>query len=107
MVWRVGGAAELMLSGWLAGGRLVFFRWQAGRSSLCLGVKYWRKSSGMDLEGQELLRVHVVERAQVGQLEQQLGEDGRLVGVVLGDEAPQGADQRLLQRLHRVHVLDA
>lgn len=54
----------------------------------------------MDLEGQQLLRVHVVERAQVGQLEQQLGEDGRLVGVVLGDEASQGADQHLLQGLH-------
>lgn len=61
----------------------------------------------MDLEGQQLLRVHVVERAQVGQLEQQLGEDGRLVGVALGDEASQGADQCLLQGLHRVHVLDA
>ena len=65
------------------------------------------KRSGMDLEGEQLLRVHVVERAQVRQLEQQLGEDGRLVGVVLGDEAAQGADQRLLQGLHRVHVLDA
>uniref|UniRef100_A0A3Q0RL30 Thyroid hormone receptor beta n=1 Tax=Amphilophus citrinellus TaxID=61819 RepID=A0A3Q0RL30_AMPCI len=53
--------------------------------------------SGMDLEGEQLLRVHVVERAQVGQLEQQLGEDCRLVGVVLGDEASQGADQRLLK----------
>uniref|UniRef100_A0A3B4UAR9 Thyroid hormone receptor beta n=1 Tax=Seriola dumerili TaxID=41447 RepID=A0A3B4UAR9_SERDU len=49
---------------------------------------------GMDLEGQQLLRVHIVERAQVRQFEQQLGEDGRLVGVVLGDEAPQGTDQR-------------
>lgn len=65
------------------------------------------QSSGMDLEGQQLLRVHVVEGAQVGQLQQQLGEDGRLIGVVPGDEAPQRADQRLLQRLHRVHVLDA
>uniref|UniRef100_A0A3B3XT26 Thyroid hormone receptor beta n=1 Tax=Poecilia mexicana TaxID=48701 RepID=A0A3B3XT26_9TELE len=64
-------------------------------------------TSGMDLEGQQLLRVHVVEGAQVGQLQQQLGEDGRLIGVVPGDEAPQRADQRLLQRLHRVHVLDA
>lgn len=54
----------------------------------------------MDLEGQQLLRVHIVERAQVRQLEQQLGEDGRLVGVVLGDEASQDADQRLLKRLH-------
>lgn len=66
-----------------------------------------RQRSGMDLEGEQLLRVHVVERAQVGQLEQQLGEDGRLVGVVLGDQAAQGPDQRLLQGLHRVHVLDA
>lgn len=69
-------------------------------------VSAWERS-GMDLEGEQLLRVHVVERAQVRQLQQQLGEDGRLVGVVLGDEAAQGADQRLLQRLHRVHVLDA
>lgn len=66
-----------------------------------------RQRSGMDLEGEQLLRVHVVERAQVRQLQQQLGEDGRLVGVVPGDEAAQGADQRLLQGLHRVHVLDA
>ena len=42
----------------------------------------------MDLESQQLLGVHIVEGAQVGQLEQQLGKDGRLVGVVLGDEAP-------------------
>lgn len=72
-----------------------------------LGRQVLEETSRMDLEGQQLLRVHVVERAQVGQLEQQLGEDGRLVGVVLGDEASQGADQRLLQGLHRVHVLDA
>uniref|UniRef100_A0A3Q3K3M5 Thyroid hormone receptor beta n=1 Tax=Monopterus albus TaxID=43700 RepID=A0A3Q3K3M5_MONAL len=60
-----------------------------------------RETSGMDLEGQQLLRVHIVERAQVRQLEQQLGEDGRLVGVVLGDEASQDADQRLLKTLKR------
>lgn len=54
----------------------------------------------MDLESQQLLRVHIVERAQVRQFEQQLGEDGRLVGVVLGDEASQGADQGFLQGLH-------
>lgn len=65
------------------------------------------ETSRVDFEGQQLLRVHVVERAQVGQFEQQLGEDGRLVGMVLGDEAAQGADQRLLQGLHRVHVLDS
>lgn len=63
--------------------------------------------SRVHLEGQQLLGVHVVERAQVGQLEQQLGKDGRLVGVVPGDEAAQSSDQRLLQRLHGVHVLEA
>jgi len=46
----------------------------------------------MDLEGQQLLGVHVVKRAQVGQLKQQLGEDSRLIGVVPCDEASQGAD---------------
>lgn len=61
----------------------------------------------MDLEGQQLLRVHVVERAQVGQFEQQLGEDGRLVGVVFGDEASQGTDKCLLKGLNRVYVFDA
>lgn len=59
-----------------------------------------QETSGMDLEGEQLLRVHVVERAQVRQLQEQLGEDGRLVGVVLGDEATQGADQGLLKGLH-------
>lgn len=54
----------------------------------------------MDLEGQQLLRVHVVERAQVRQLEQQLGEDGRLVWVVLSDEVSEGADQSFLQCFH-------
>ena len=61
----------------------------------------------MNIEGQQLFGVHVVERAQVGQLEQQLGEDGGLVGVVPGDEAPQGPDQCLLQGLYGVHILDA
>ena len=64
--------------------------------------------SGVDLEGQQLLRVHVVEGVQVGQLEQQLGKHGRVAGrVVLGDQAAQRPDQSLLQSLHRVHVLDA
>uniref|UniRef100_A0A3B3CL06 Thyroid hormone receptor beta n=1 Tax=Oryzias melastigma TaxID=30732 RepID=A0A3B3CL06_ORYME len=72
-----------------------------------LFVLVWRGPSRVHLEGQQLLGVHVVERAQVGQLEQQLGKDGRLVGVVPGDEAAQSSDQRLLQRLHGVHVLEA
>lgn len=65
-----------------------------------MGAGSFQELSRVDLEGQQLLRVHVVERAQVWQLEQQLGEDGRVVGVVLGDEASQGADQHLLQGLH-------
>lgn len=61
---------------------------------------------GMDLEGQQLLRVHVIEGAEVGQSEEQLGEYGRLVRVVLSDEAPQVPDQSLLKSLHRVYVLN-
>lgn len=40
----------------------------------------------MDLEGQECFRVQVVERAQVGKLEEQLREDGVVVGMVLHDQ---------------------
>lgn len=61
----------------------------------------------MNLEGQQLLRVHVVERTQVRQFEQQLGEDSRFIGMVLGDKTSQGTDQCLLQGFHRVHILDA
>lgn len=60
----------------------------------------------MDLEGQQLLRVHVVKGTQFGQSEEQLGEYGRLVRVVLSDEAPQVPDQSLLKSLHRVYVLN-
>ncbi len=66
------------------------------------GVGGW---SGMDLEGQELLRVHVVERAQVWQFEEQFSEDGDLVGVVLGDQAAQSSNQSFLKGLNRVDVL--
>lgn len=51
-------------------------------------------------EGQQFFRVCVVEGAQLGQLQQQLGEGGSLVGVVLHDQTPQRSDQRVLQRLH-------
>lgn len=71
--------------------------WLRGREG---GGQVLEETSGMNLEGQQLLGVHIVERAQVRQFEQQLGEDGRLIGVVLGDEASQGADQRLLQGFH-------
>lgn len=62
--------------------------------------------SGVDLEGQELLRVHVVERAQVRQFEEQFSEDGDLVGVVLGDQAAQRSNQSFLKGLNRVDVLE-
>lgn len=71
--------------------------------------------SNVDAEGQQLLRVHVVERPQIWQLQQQFGEawrvhvevlalwgDGRLV-----DQRAKSADQILLQLLHRRHVFDA
>lgn len=61
----------------------------------------------VDLEGQELLGVHVVEGAQLWKLQEQLGEDGSLVGVVSHNEVPQSPYQVLLQSLHRAHVLDA
>lgn len=65
-------------------------------------------SSGVDAEGQQLLGVHVVERSQVGQLQQQLGEARRVhVGVIVAaDQRAKSPDQVLLQLLHRRHVLD-
>lgn len=35
-----------------------------------------RKLSRVNFEGEQLLRVHVVERTQLGKLEKQLGEGG-------------------------------
>lgn len=65
------------------------------------------RSSGVDAEGQQLLRVHVVERPQVGQLQQQFGEARRVgVPVMVADQRAQSFDQVLLQLLHRRHVLD-
>lgn len=44
--------------------------------------------------------MHVVECAQVGHLEQQLGEAGGVTGVALADQGTQSSDQRLLKQLH-------
>lgn len=63
-------------------------------------------SSGVYPEGQQLFRVHVVEGAEVGQFEEQLGEPRGFAGVVLHDQSPQHTDQRLLQLVHRVNVLN-
>ena len=64
--------------------------------------------SRVNSEGKQFLRVQVVERTQLRQLEQQLGEGGcRRVAVVLCDQVPQGPDQLVLQGLQGVQVLDA
>lgn len=44
-------------------------RWRAQMQPL-------RKLSRVNFEGEQLLRVHVVERTQLGKLEKQLGEGG-------------------------------
>lgn len=65
--------------------------------STVMGVGGW---SGLDLEGQELLRVHVVEGAQVWKFEKQFSKDGNLVGVILGDQAAQSSNQSFLKCLN-------
>lgn len=57
-----------------------------------------RKTSRVNLEGEQFLRVHVVEGTQLGKLEQQLGEGGGgLLAVVLHHHVAQGPDQFVLQ----------
>lgn len=63
--------------------------------------------SRVHLEGEQLLRVQVVERAQLRELEQQLGEGGGVLAVVVVHQVPQGADQLVLEGLQGVQVLDA
>lgn len=47
----------------------------------------------VDAEGQQFVGVQVVEGAQVGQVQEQLGEDGRtLFGTTAVDEGMQGTD---------------
>lgn len=60
-----------------------------------------RKPLRVNFEGEQFLRVHVVERTQLGKLEQQLGEGGgRLVAMVLHHQVSQGPDQFILQGLN-------
>lgn len=54
----------------------------------------------VDAEGQQFVGVQVVEGAQVGQAQQQLGEEGAVVRATAGDERAQGFDQTLLKLLH-------
>lgn len=44
--------------------------------------------SGVDAEGQQLVRVQVVERAKVRQAQEEFGEEGGVVGAVATDERP-------------------
>lgn len=60
----------------------------------------------LDLKGQQLFWMHVVERPQLGKLQEEFGEDGSFVRVVLHDQVPQSSDQSLLQGLHGAHVLN-
>ena len=48
-----------------------------------------------------------VEGAQVGQAQQQLGEEASVPGVPAGSEGAQGPDQALLELLHGARVRDA
>lgn len=63
--------------------------------------------SGVYAEGQQFVRVQVVEGAQVGQAQEQLGEHCAVVGATARHERAQGPDQALLQLLQGTHVLDA
>lgn len=58
-------------------------------------------------EGQQLVGVQVVERAQVRQAQQQLGEDGAVVGAAASHQRPKRVDETLLKLLQGTEVLDA
>lgn len=49
----------------------------------------------------------VVQGSQVGQTQQQLGEEGAVVRAAAGDEGAQGFYEVFLQLLHSSHVHDA
>lgn len=68
---------------------------------------WFRKLSRVHFEGEQFLWVHVIKGAQLGKLEQQLGESGGpVLAVVLHHQVSQGPDQFVLQGLHGVQVLD-
>lgn len=58
-------------------------------------------------EGQELLGVHIVECAQVGQLQQQFGETRGVPWSAAADQGAESPDEALLEHLHAVHILNA
>lgn len=58
----------------------------------------------IDPEGQELLRVLVVEGPQVGKAQEEFGEEGGIVGMLLRHQSPQGPDEGLLKDFHGIHV---
>lgn len=60
--------------------------------------------SRVDAKGQQLVRVEIVEGAQVRQAQEELGEESGVIGAVASDQRPQPADQALLELLHSLHV---
>ena len=60
--------------------------------------------SGVDAESQQLVGVLVVEGAQVGQTQQQLGEEGAVVWAAASDEGAQGFDQTVLEQLYGSYI---
>lgn len=73
-----------------------------GTSLLSLSLE---AASCVHTEGQQLLGVHVVERAQVRQLQQQLGETGGIPWST--DQTPERPDEALLKHLNSVHILNS
>lgn len=57
-------------------------------------------TSHVNAEGKQLLRMHVVQRAQVWKLEQQLGESGGVSGSALADEGAKSPDETFLEDLY-------
>lgn len=50
------------------------------------------ESSGVNVEREQLLWVHVIQRAQVRKFEQQLGESGGVIRGILADEGSESPD---------------
>lgn len=63
--------------------------------------------SWVNAKGQQFVGVHVVERAQVRQPQEEFGEEGGVVWATSSDERPQSPNQTLLELLHSSRVRDA
>lgn len=61
-------------------------------------------SSGVNVEGEEFVGVLVVEGAEVGQTQQEFGEERAVLRPPARDESAKSADQILLELLYGAHV---